>query len=679
RMLDAVGADRQDVRFERLMIRHGDSTTVPERFDEELMYLLGLVFGDGDISLDRRNGNRGMVRISNGDEELLERAADIFAEKFDKRPEIERQEDKVPCIRVNSVTIARLFANAGMTTPKDDLALAPELTVAKHADAFLRGLMDADGAVSARDDGGSSVLLSTISEDLARQVQLLLETYGVRARTRERDRRGTYELTDGRTIETKRVQHFVEIYGKDVDRYAEAIGFEVGEKQAALEGIVGDVPRRDERIPVGGALATVDGQSGQYYMNLNRGDHPGRGRGPSMLEDLDLGSAEPLVREAVEADLRWDEVVEAENTGEKELFDLTVPGTHNFVGNGIVTHNTAAAVRDDFGDGQQWTLEAGALVLADRGIAAIDELDKMDSSDRSAMHEGLEQQEISVSKAGINATLKSRCSLLGAANPKYGRFDEYEPIAEQIDLEPALISRFDLIFTVTDKPDEEEDKRLAEHILTTNYAGELNTQRVEMASPDVTQEEVDAVTEEVEPAIEAELLRKYVAYAKQNCHPRMTEDAQEAIRDFYVDLRAQGEGEDSPVPVTARKLEALVRLAEASARVRLSDTVEEEDAERVIEIVQSSLQDIGVDPETGELDADFVETGTTKSQRDRIKNLKGLIREVEEEYDNGAPVDVVFERADEIGMDDSKVEHEIEKMKQKGELYEPQNGTLRLT
>src|SRR6056297_689290 len=118
---------------------------------------------------------------------------------------------------------------------------------------------------------------------------------------------------------------------------------------------------------------------------------------------------------------------------------------------------TAAAVPDDFGDGQQWTLEAGALVLADKGIAAVDELDKMDASDRSAMHEGLEQQSISVSKAGINATLKSRCSLLGAANPKYGRFDQYEPIGEQIDLEPALISRFDLIFTVTDEPDPEED------------------------------------------------------------------------------------------------------------------------------------------------------------------------------------------------------------------------------
>jgi replicative DNA helicase Mcm len=295
------------------------------------------------------------------------------------------------------------------------------------------------------------------------------------------------------------------------------------------------------------------------------------------------------------------------------------------------------------------------------------------------MHEALEQQSVSISKAGINATLKSRCSLLGAANPKYGRFDQYEPIGEQIDLEPALISRFDLIFTVTDEPDEEEDRNLAEHILTTNYAGELNTQHNQMTSPDVSREEVDEAVEQVDPEIDAELLRKYVAYAKQNCHPRMTDEARAAIREFYVDLRSKGLEEDAPVPVTARQLEALVRLAEASARVRLSDTVDEDDAERVIEIVRSCLQDIGVDPETGQFDADVVETGTSKSQRDRIRNLKELIGEVEEDYEEGAPVEVVMERADEIGMDASKAEHEIEKLKQKGEVYEPATDHLRTT
>ncbi|WP_372910518.1 LAGLIDADG family homing endonuclease [Salinigranum sp.] len=287
---------------------------------------------------------------------------------------------------------------------------------------------------------------------------------------------------------------------------------------------------------------------------------------------------------------------------------------------------------------------------------------------------------ISISKAGINATLKSRCSLLGAANPKYGRFDQYEPIGEQIDLEPALISRFDLIFTVTDQPDPEKDGDLADHILQTNYAGELNTQRTRMTNSNFTQEEVDAATEKVEPAIDPDLLRKYIAHAKRNCYPTMTDEARAAIREFYVDLRARGADEDAPVPVTARKLEALVRLAEASARVRLSDTVEAEDAERVIRIVRSCLEAIGVDPETGEFDADVIETGRSKTQRDRIKNLKGLISELESEYEEGAPLDEVLDRAEtDLGLDRSKAEDELEKLRRKGEVYEPQQNHLRTT
>ena len=677
RMLDAVGATREDVQFERLMLRHGDSITLPEAFDEDLMYLLGLVFGDGDISLDRRGGNRGQVRISNGDETLLERAADIFEAKFDKRPEIEQQDDRVPSIRFNSATVARLFSNAGMETPKAELALAPELTTVAHADAFLRGLMDADGSVSARDNGGSSVLLSTISEDLARQVQLLLETYGVRASVRERDRRGTHELADGRTIESKHVQYFVEMYGADIDRYAEAIGFEIPEKQAALEGIVAENRQQREMLPVGSALATVDGSAGEYYQNVNRGDNPGRARARTMLEDIDLGSAEPDVREAVESDLRWDEVVAAVDTGRKEVFDLTVPETHNFVGNGIVTHNTAAAVRDDFADGQQWTLEAGALVLADRGVAAVDELDKMDSSDRSALHEGLEQQQISVNKAGINATLKSRCSLLAAANPKYGRFDQHEKYSQQIDLEPALLSRFDIMFIITDVPDQEKDKELAEHIVQTNYAGEVYTHQQQNPTSNFSEDEVEKATEDVQSAIDPELMRKYIAFAKRNVFPTMTEEAKTVIEDFYVDLRSKGLDEGSAVPVTARKLEALVRLSEASARMRLGDHVEKRDAEKAVDIVMSSLKDVGVDPETGEFDADIVETGTSKSQRDRIKNIKALISEIQEEYEEGAPIEEVLDRAEEMGTERSTAEHEIEKLRQKGEVYEPQSGHLR--
>jgi replicative DNA helicase Mcm len=404
--------------------------------------------------------------------------------------------------------------------------------------------------------------------------------------------------------------------------------------------------------------------------------------------------------------IEWSRIesIEAIEPEDDWVYDLEIEGTHNYLTNGVVSHNsqmisyvqniaprsvytsgkgsssaglTAAAVRDDFGDGQQWTLEAGALVLADQGVAAVDELDKMAAEDRSAMHEALEQQKISVSKAGINATLKSRCSLLGAANPKYGRFDQYEPIGEQIDLEPALISRFDLIFTVTDKPDPEEDSRLAQHIIQTNYAGELQTQNNRLANANHSDEEIESQTDAVAPAIEAPLLRKYIAYARRSCYPTMTDEAKDAIEEFYVDLRSEGQDEDAPVPVTARQLEALVRLAEASARLRLSDTVEEADADRVIGIVRSCLQDIGIDPETGEFDADVVETGRSKTQRDRVKNIKALIQEIEEEYDEGAPIDEVLDRAEEIGIDATKAEHQIEKLKEKGELYQPNKDHLR--
>jgi len=187
------------------------------------------------------------------------------------------------------------------------------------------------------------------------------------------------------------------------------------------------------------------------------------------------------------------------------------------------------------------------------------------------------------------------------------------------------------------------------------------------------------VTEQVSPEIDAELLRKYIAHAKRSCFPTMTDEAKATIRDFYVDLRSKGADEDAPIPVTARKLEGLVRLAEASARIRLSDTVEPEDAERSVSIVRSCLKDIGVDPETGQFDADVVETGTSKTQRDRIKNIKGLIAEIETEFEEGAPIDEVLDRAGEIGMDASKAEAEIEKLRRKGDVYEPRQGHLRTT
>ncbi|MGB7544197.1 MAG: minichromosome maintenance protein MCM [Methanothrix sp.] len=336
---------------------------------------------------------------------------------------------------------------------------------------------------------------------------------------------------------------------------------------------------------------------------------------------------------------------------------------------------TATAVKDELGDGR-WTIEAGALVLADKGIAAIDEMDKMDNEDKSALHEAMEQQTISVAKAGVMATLKSRCSLLAAANPKLGRFDKYEPIAPQINLTPALMSRFDLIFVLTDDPDSNRDSAIAQHILKSNYAGELATQ-IDW-NPDISQEDIDNAMVVIKPAIDPELLRKYVAYARKNIFPTLSDEAKDYFLKYYVGLRSQGQDSNKPVPVTARQLEALIRLGEASARLRLSSKVTLEDARRVVKILEACLRKVGIDPETGFLDADIIASGTSKSTRDKTKSIKDIVREVCKEHQGLAPVEIVLDIAEQSGIERDRAEGIVERLRRDGDLIEQRPGMLRL-
>jgi replicative DNA helicase Mcm len=339
---------------------------------------------------------------------------------------------------------------------------------------------------------------------------------------------------------------------------------------------------------------------------------------------------------------------------------------------------TATAVKDEFGDGR-WTLEAGALVLADKGLAAVDELDKMAKEDRSALHEAMEQQTISIAKAGILATLKSRCALLGAANPKLGRFDRYENIAQQINMPPALISRFDLIFILTDEPSPQRDGNIAEHIIKAHYAGEINTQYQSLSSSKITQEQINKAMSVIEPTYRPDILRKYIAYSKRHIFPVMEEEAKQQIINFYLDLRSQANDPNSPIPVTARQLEALVRLGEGSARMRLSNSITTKDIDRVIRIVNESLRQVMTDPETGKLDADMVSTGMPKSQRDRAKLIRDIIREVQQQHEGVAPMAEVIQQAVELGIDDDKAEEMIKRLKKDGAIFEPKNGLLKIT
>jgi replicative DNA helicase Mcm len=314
---------------------------------------------------------------------------------------------------------------------------------------------------------------------------------------------------------------------------------------------------------------------------------------------------------------------------------------------------TAAVVRDEFSGG--WMLEAGALILANNGIASVDEFDKMDSDDRSAMLEAMEQGTISIAKAGIVTTLRASTSVLAAANPKFGRFDRYKLLAEQINLSPVILSRFDLMFPIQDIPSKERDERLSDHVLGTirNPKG-------------------------IKPDVDEKTMKKYIAYAKTKVNPKLTKEAVSIIKNFYVSWRSKyvGDTGDTTVPLTPRQLEALVRIAEASAKVRLDDKVREEDAQRAIRLLEYSLREISTEPETGKIDIDRISSETSSIQRSRIHTVISIIDDLMEDVGKAVPIEDILINAKERGIDERAAAELIKKLKEKGDLYEPKQGFL---
>lgn len=316
---------------------------------------------------------------------------------------------------------------------------------------------------------------------------------------------------------------------------------------------------------------------------------------------------------------------------------------------------TASVVKDEFMGG--WALEAGAMVLANKGILMVDEMDKMTKEDRSAFHEALEQQTVTIAKANIQATLKCETTVLAAANPKYGRFDPYETISKQIDLPPSLISRFDLIFPIRDLPNKDKDGNLANFILKLHKNIDLLKGK---------------------EAIEIDTIKKYIAYARQNIRPILTDEAINEIQNFYVRMRnTEQDGEVQTISITPRQLEALIRLSEASAKVRLSKKVTVFDAKKAIELVHHCLMQIGLDPETGKIDIDRMGSGTTASERGNMNSVKNFINELSEVSSNGMVIiEELIEKCKEKGIVREKVEEILEKLKRNGDVYEPKPGHI---
>lgn len=314
---------------------------------------------------------------------------------------------------------------------------------------------------------------------------------------------------------------------------------------------------------------------------------------------------------------------------------------------------TASVVRDEFLQG--FSLEAGALVLAHKGTLAIDELDKISPDDRAAMHEALEGQTVTISKANIQATLRCETTVLAAANPKFGRFDPYDTVGNQIDLPPTLINRFDLIFAIKDIPDEAKDTKMAEFVLRLHQ-----------------KQNIDA------PEIDTGLLRKYFAFARQRINPRLTDEAVDALKKYYVKMRASGgaEGAVRAVPISARQLEGLIRMTEACAKVRLSESATKDDADRAIDLLDYCLKQIAFDEETGTIDIDRISSGVTATQRNKIIVIKEIIKDLESKLGKTIPLEDIVEEGKNKELSEADIEEVIQKLKRSGDIFEPRRGFI---
>ncbi|MDI6643004.1 MAG: LAGLIDADG family homing endonuclease [Candidatus Hodarchaeaceae archaeon] len=585
----------------KCQLRSGSYFKLPTRLSPELAYFIGLMAGDGSLS-SKLKGRSVAVRFSNND--LGEKYAKLVRELFGKDVEVSPASDeRAADFRFGNLAVFKLPRSLGIQKP-EKLYIPREVTCNRElAIAYLRGLFDTDGSVydrrcKNRKRGG--IELTTVYKEFAEQIQSLLFRLGIPAYLWKRKPR-TYARRDGALIKSGTQYRIFITQNASIDRFAELIGFSVSRKREKLEKIRG----RKRAI--------------KFFNQV-----------PARIKEI------RTVRPSYEY-----------------VYDVTIEGSHSFIANGFLVHNTAAAVRDEIGGG--WTLEAGALVIADGGLASIDEFEKMSQEDAAAILESMEQQTISVAKAGIVATLNTRTAILAATNPKFGRFDKNIPPAQQLALDPVLLSRFDLVLIMRDEPHPDYDRSMAQHVL------QMHT----------TPKKV------VKAPFAPDFFRKIIIYARKNIDPKLDDkEAQKVIENFFVDWRKVAAGGGAPLPITVRQLEALIRLAKANARMRLSDRVTVEDANRAIGLIKTCLQDAGMDIEKGVMDIDILMTGISKSQREKHQRVLEIIKELEAQYGGAVPIEKIRSKAGAEGIRESFVDWMIEEEKKRGHLYSPTPETV---
>lgn len=341
-------------------------------------------------------------------------------------------------------------------------------------------------------------------------------------------------------------------------------------------------------------------------------------------------------------------------------------------GNTTTTSGLTVTLCKDGGSNDH-SLEAGALVLADQGCCCIDEFDKM-GTQHQALLEAMEQQSISIAKAGIVCSLPARASIIAAANPVGGHYTKSKTVSENLKMSGALLSRFDLVFILLDKPNEIMDNMLSEHVMAL-HAGKRQflSVTVQRSQHGILERECHQTLQErlmiKEPMdfIPAQLFRKYVAYARKYVHPRIGKEAAQVLQKFYLDLRRQHQTQDC-TPITTRQLESLIRLTEARARVELREEASKEDAEDVVAIMKYSMKETYSD-EFGLLDFRRSQHGSGMSARSGPKKFISLLQQrAEHTYNSLFTVQEMKQLAQEINIPTINFETFISSLNNQGYL-----------
>ena len=340
-------------------------------------------------------------------------------------------------------------------------------------------------------------------------------------------------------------------------------------------------------------------------------------------------------------------------------------------------------------DRNEFSLEAGALVLADQGICCIDEFDKMSGHYQSLL-EAMEQQSISIAKSGIACSLPARTAILAAANPVGGHYNKAKTVAENLKLSPALLSRFDLVFIMIDTPNEESDMFLSDHIMkrhgkssSSNSTLGPNTSRSESLS----EFERNTLSSRLRPnphdepldLIPHQLIKIYIAYARRYVFPRLLPEAAEAIKSFYLELRRNHHTVDT-CPITTRQLESLIRLTEARARLELRENATRQDAEDVIEILRSCMVDTFSDGlGIGKLDFSRAINGSGVSKKTKVKVfVSGMHKYAHQQQRNTFNVDEMKQLMSKVGVQVDSFHDFMDILGEQGYFIKKSSGTYQL-